>query len=151
MANLLNRFNKTVAGSDSKLADYKSTVASIGDFKRISDIEVILNSWSNILTTPKRTYMFDPEYGSDLYKMIFEPADGTTKKTIIDETVFVLKRYDNRAQISNVKIEFLSNKKGFNIAIDVDYDGYTGQVEVMIDENTYFQFFESSSGTSTGA
>jgi len=55
MVNLLIRYNKAVAGSESKLADYKSTIASIGDFRRISNIQVILNSWSNILTTPRRT------------------------------------------------------------------------------------------------
>lgn len=144
MANLLSRFSKTVVGSDSKLADYKSKIASIGDFRRIADIHVILNSWSNILTTPRRTYMFDPEYGSDLYKLIFDPADETTQQAIIDEVVSVLRRYDSRARINDVSIEFLTNKKGFNVAVDVEYEGDTGQLEVVIDEDTYFQFFESS-------
>ena len=143
MTNLLNRFNKTVVGSDSKLADYKSTIASIGDFKRISDIHVILNSWSNILTTPRRSYMFDPEYGSNLYKLIFEPADETTKQSIVNEVVSVLRRYDDRATINDVAIEFLPNNKGFNIAVEVEYDGNTSQVQVIIDEDTYFQFFDS--------
>jgi len=143
MANLLSRFNKTVVGSDSKLADYKSNIASIGDFRRIADIHVILNSWSNILTTPRRTYMFDPEYGSDLYKLIFEPADATTKQGIIDEVVSVLKRYDDRARINDITVEFLPNNKGFSLAVDVEYDGDTSQVQVIIDEDTYFQFFDS--------
>jgi len=144
MANLLSRFNEAVAGSDSKLADYKSTVASIGDFRRIDDIHVILNSWSNILTTPRRTYMFDPEYGSDLYKLIFEPADEVTKQAIIDETVSVLTRYDNRARVNDIHVEFLANKKGFNVSVDVEYEGETGQIEVIVDEDSYFRFFESS-------
>jgi|GEM_PF-988991 len=144
MANLLSRFSKTVVGSDSKLADYKSKIASSGDFKRISDIHVILNSWSNILTTPRRTYMFDPEYGSDLYKLIFEPADETTQQAIIDEVVSVLRRYDNRARINDINVEFLPNRKGFALAVDVEYKGDTSQLEVVIDEETYFQFFESS-------
>jgi phage baseplate assembly protein W len=144
MVNLLHRFSKDVAGSESKLADYKSTVASIGDFRRIDNIQVILNSWSNILTTPRRTYMFDPEYGSDLYKLIFEPADNTTKRAIIDETVSVLTRYDDRARINDINVEFLPNRKGFNVAVDVEYEGETGQIEVIVDEDSYFQFFESS-------
>jgi hypothetical protein len=74
VANLLSRFNQTIVGSNSKLADYISKVSSKGDFKRITDLEVILNSWNNILLTPRRSYQFDPEYGSDLYKMIFEQA-----------------------------------------------------------------------------
>jgi len=89
--------------------------------------------------------MFDPQYGSDLYKMIFEPADKDTKQTIIDESVTVLQRYDDRATINDVKVEFLANKKGFNVAIDVEYEGETGQIEVIVDEDSYFRFFESDS------
>jgi phage baseplate assembly protein W len=143
MANLLDRFNKTVIGSDSKLADYKSTVSSVGDFKRINDIEVILSSWSNILTTPRRTYMFDPQYGSDLYKKVFEPADEKTQQDIIQEVVESLNRYDDRAKISDVSVEFLTNQKGFMLAIDVEYEGDTGQLEVVIDESYYFRFYET--------
>jgi phage baseplate assembly protein W len=147
MANLLSRFNKGVVGSESKLGDYKSKISSVGDFRRIKDIQVILNSWSNILTTPRRSYMFDPEYGSDLYRMIFEPADEVTEKEIIDETVASLQLYDDRATINNVSVQFLDNQKGFSIAIDVSYQGDTGQLEVLIDEDTYFQFFESTTGS----
>lgn len=145
MANLLSRFNKTVVGSESKLADYKSKVSSVGDFKRISDIEVILNSWSNILVTPRRTYMFDPEYGSDLYKIVFEPADTETQSRIVDEVVSSLRKYDDRASIEDISVEFVSGSgKGFVVSIDVAFAGDTGQIQVAIDEDTYFQFFEAS-------
>jgi phage baseplate assembly protein W len=145
MANLLNRFNKTVAGSDNKDADYKSIISSTGDFKRIEDIEVILNSWNNILLTPKRTYMFDPEYGSNLYRLVFEPADDKTIEKITQEVIETLQLYDNRAVINNVQISYFTNKKGFSVAIDVEYDGDKSQLEVIIDESMYFQFFESTS------
>ena len=147
MANLLDRFNKTVAGSDSKLADYKSVIASVGDFKRIGDVEVILSSWNNILITPRRTYMFDPQYGSNLYRLVFEPADEKTQEAIIQETVSTLRKYDDRAVINDIKVSFLPNKKGFVLSIDVEYDGETGQLETVIDEDLYFRFFESQDTT----
>ena len=140
MANLLSRFNQTVVGSGSKMGDYKSTISSKGDFKRIQGIEVIINSWNNILVTPKRSYMFDPEYGSNLYKMVFEPTDEKTKQQIIQETVGSIRKYDDRAQISNIKVEFFPNLKGFTVALDVSYDGDTSQLQVVIDQNSYFQF-----------
>lgn len=144
MANLLDRFNKTVVGSASKLADYKSTITSSGDFKRIENIEVIINSWNNILITPKRTYMFDPEYGSNLYKLVFDPLDEDTKNRIVDEVVGSIRRYDDRAIITGVNITFLSNKKGFNISIDVKYEGVTTELQVIINQDTYFKFFETT-------
>ena len=144
MADLLRRFNQTVAGSDSKLADYQAVISSVGDFRRIKNLEVILSSWNNILITPRRSYQFDPEYGSDIYKLIFEPADNDTLERIKTEVVETLLRYDNRATIENVEVNLLSNRKGFNISIDVKYEGKTGQLEVVIDEDAYFKVFETT-------
>jgi len=144
MANILDRFNEAVAGSNSKLADYTSKVAPAGDFKRIVDIEVIISSWNNILITPKRTYMFDPEYGSNLYKMVFEPADQVTISRIVDELTNSLSTYDDRASIEDVNVTFFKNLKGFSVAIDVNFKGDTSQLQVVIDEATYFKFFEAT-------
>ena len=62
MANLLSRFNKQVIGSDVYIYDYLPKITATGDFKRVRDIDVIISSWNNILTTQRRTYFFDPEY-----------------------------------------------------------------------------------------
>lgn len=142
MSNLLERFNQTVAGSDSKLADYLSKISTSGDFKRIKNIEVILNSWNNILITPRRSYQFDPEYGSDLYKLVFEPADDKTINKIRDELIVTLQQYDDRATIEGVEITFLTNLKGFNISVDVGYKDESDQLSIIIDESIYFKFFE---------
>jgi len=144
MANILDRFNEAVAGSNSKLADYTSKVSVRGDFKRISSIEVLISSWNNILMTPRRTYQFDPEYGSNLYKMVFEPADQVTVNKVVEEVTSTLLKYDDRADIENVNVTFFKNLKGFSVAIDVNYQGETGQLEIIIDESTYFKFFEAS-------
>jgi len=142
MSNLLTRFQKTVVGSNKKIGDYLSNIDVSGDFKRITGIEVIIASWSNILVTPKRTYQYDPEYGSNLYKMVFEPTDETTEAEITNEVVNSLSLYDDRAIIKNINVIFATNLKGFSVAIDVQYKGEKGQLEVVIDENAYFKFFE---------
>ncbi len=144
MPNLLSRFNQTVAGSNSKLADYTPKIAPVGDYKRIQGIDVLLNSWNNILITPRRTYMFDPDYGSNLYKMVFEPADDITVNKVIEEVTGTLLKYDDRASIEDINVTFFPNLKGFSVAIDVNYLGDTGQLAVIIDEGTYFKFLESS-------
>lgn len=144
MANLLNRFNESVAGSNTKIADYLSTIAVAGDFKRIRDLEVILNSWNNILITPKRSYQYDPEYGSDLYKLVFEPADDITLDKVINEVKNTLMRYDDRATINDIDVVFFSNQKGFSLTIDVEYEGDTKQLNAILDESTYFKFFETT-------
>lgn len=142
MANLLDRFNKTVVGSNEKLADYQSKIVTSGDFKRVEDIETILSSWSNILITPKRTYQYDPEFGSDLYKLVFEPADTSTEEEIKEEVIESLRTYDPRATIQNINVSFLVGRKGFNVAVEVLYEGASEQLQVVIDENVYFKFLE---------
>lgn len=143
MVDFLKRFNQTVAGSRNVVSDYVSVVAPVGDFKRIEGIEVILNSWNNILITPKRSYIFDPEYGSNLYKLVFEPADNVTQEKIRQEVINSIQRYDERATIKEVSISFLANQRGFQVNIDVEYKGDSSHLQVVIDQNLYFKFFES--------
>jgi phage baseplate assembly protein W len=143
MADFLKRFNQTVAGTRNQVSDYVSVIAPVGDFRRINDIEVILNSWNNILITPKRSYIFDPEYGSNLYKIVFEPVDQITQEKIRQEVIETIQKYDDRASIRNVSINFLPNYKGFQVNIDVSYKGDSSQLQVVIDQNVYFKFFES--------
>ena len=144
MANLLDRFNKEVIGSEGRIFDYSSTISSKGDFKKVIDIEVIILSWNNILLTPTRSYIDDPEYGCDLYKMVFEPSDETTKERIRSEIEDKLLFYDDRATITKIDINFLSNRKGFSVAIHVNFKGDKSQLKAIIDENLYLKFMENS-------
>ena len=143
MANLLDRFGKAVVGSNAKDADYQSKIVKSGDFKRVEDIEAIISSWNNILITPRRTYQFDPEYGSDLYKLIFEPVDKDTEEEIKNEVIEALRTYDPRATIQSINVSFLTGRKGFNVAVEVAYEGDTSELQVIIDENVYFKFFDT--------
>ena len=145
MANLLDRFNTAVVGSRGKIADYLPKIGVSGDFKRVTDIQTILNSWTNILVTPTRSYLWDPEYGSDLYKMVFEPADERTIERIQQEVYNKITRYDDRANITNVEVIFSGNQKAFTVNISVSYKDKPSKISLVIDESIYFKFFDSSS------
>lgn len=136
MANLLKRFNKQVIGSDGKIYDYLSKITASGDFKRVEDLNVIITSWNNILLTPKRTYLHDPDYGSNLHKLVFEPADDSTVDLIKTEVVQALTYYDSRANITNVEVVIKSNGKGYVINIFAVYEGVSGTLTVSFDDST---------------
>jgi phage baseplate assembly protein W len=136
MANLLNRFREQVVGSDAIIYDYLPKITSSGDFKRIKEIDVIINSWNNILLTPRRTYLHDPEYGSDLYLMFFDPVDDSTVERIKDEIQQRLAYYDNRATINDVTVSLMSNGKGFTVDILVEYEGEEASLTVKFDDST---------------
>lgn len=144
MANLLDRFKKSGVGSAGRIADYLPKVAPYGDFTRITNINTILASWNNILLTPTRTYMHDPEYGTDLIKYIFEPATDATLEKIKKEIEYKLTLYDDRARIDDLEVFFLQNKKGFVTNIYVNYEGEQAELSATIDEETYFNFLRVS-------
>ena len=136
MANLLDRFSKEVVGSDFTIYDYLSKITASGDFKRIKDIDVIINSWNNILTTPRRTFLFDPEYGSDLHKMVFEPADNNTVERIKQEVQQQITIYDDRATIEDMEVLLKPNGKGFEINILAEFEGEQGSLSLSFDDST---------------
>jgi len=138
MSTLMEKFQKSVIGSSGKIADYTAKIAPFGDFYRVEDLQTILTSWNNILLTPTRTYTYDPEFGSDLYKYVFDPQDDDTKDEIRDEILYKLRRYDDRAEIVSLDVEYLSGQKGFTVSIVVDYEGQRGGVSFEIDESLYF-------------
>ena len=136
MANLLSRFNKEVIGSDDTIYDYLAKITAKGDFKRVKDIDVIITSWNNILMTPRRTYIMDPEYGSDLHLIIFEPVDDTTVERIKTEVESRIRLYDDLATIEDIEVLLNSNRKGFTVNVFVDYEGDAGTLSVKFDDST---------------
>lgn len=136
MANLLSRFNKEVIGSDDRLYDYVAKITAAGDFKRVKDIDVIITSWNNILMTPRRTYLFDPEYGSDLHRILFEPVDDTTIERIKTEVETRIRLYDDRATIEDIEVILNATKKGYTVNVLVEYEGETGTLSVKFDDST---------------
>ncbi len=142
MANLLDKFNKYVAGSRVIDADYNAFISPSGDFTRTKGIKTILQSWNNILLTPVGSYDHDPEYGSLLYTYIFEPADAQTQESIKDEIKNSIFRFDDRATILNIDVKFLPGKKGFNVVIEVSYEGEKADLSLTITETNIRNFLE---------
>ena len=133
--NSLEKFQQTSVGSKGRIVDYIPKITPSGDLQKAIDLQAILTSWNNILTTPLRTCSFDPEFGSELYKLIFDPADDTTQQRIDDEVRYRLSSFDDRAVITDIQIEFLSNRKGFNVSVFVKYNKQQGQFTSVITES----------------
>ena len=131
---LLKQFEQTEAGSVNQISDIKERIGSQGQFDRLTGIDVVINSWRNILLTRKGTYPNDPTYGSRLYEYVFDPFDGITKTNILSEVKNVLPRYDDRAILKNVNIQPMTAKKGYAITILVEYEGQEKETTVRITE-----------------
>ncbi len=140
MSSNLEKFKRSVIGSNNSIADYTPVIAASGDFVRVTNLAAIIKSWNNILLTPITTASHDPEYGSDLFKYVFEPVDEFTQKAIAEEVRYRLLTYDNRATITNITVSFLKNGKGFNIALQATYNDESGELSLTIDETSQLGF-----------
>ena len=87
--NAEEKFQNNVVGSRNRITDYVAVLSSAGDFSRVTNIQAILNSWNNILLTSTRTYVNNPEYGSNLYKYVIvnsiEFLEGNGNGSILQE------------------------------------------------------------------
>lgn len=140
MTTILDKFKDSSIGSSGRIMDFSSKINPSGDFTKLYDLDVILNSWSNILLTPKESYDHDPEFGSNLFLLIFDPADSKTEEAIKEEIIRATTTYDNRATIDSIDVAFMSNQKGFSVSIVVNYYGYKNNMSLNFDETT-FQFY----------
>ena len=140
MANILDKFKTTSIGSSGRVLDFFFFFFPSGDFNKLFDMDAILTSWSNILMTPRGSMDHDPEFGSDLYLYIFEPADSVTQESIKNEIYRAITTYDDRANIDEINVAFFKNKKGFNVSIVASYEGDNSEMNLTMDENTYMSF-----------
>lgn len=86
--------------------------------------------------TPRGTYDHDPEYGSDLYKIIMDPLDDYTESRIRQEIINSISRYDNRAIIKVIEIYRDTPTKTFSVVLKSEYEGKEGEITVKITEPT---------------
>lgn len=139
----LDRFYKVISGTQNELIDYLPVISSSGELKKITDLDVILSSWSNILITPLGTYLFDPTFGSELYKQVWEPTDVQTQEKIESEIRRRLRQFDDRATVEEVQVSFFPNQKGFEVNVIVNFGGEQRQLDVVISEESYFNFIRT--------
>jgi len=132
MPNIMDRFNNNVVGSNNQIYDYIPVISSSGDFVRISGIDVILNSWNNILETFIGSYDNDPEFGCDLYKYVFEQFDSKTEEDIVFTVKNQIMKFDNRAIIENVDIMRNIAEKLIIIKVYVAYRNQYGEITVTV-------------------
>jgi phage baseplate assembly protein W len=132
MANTMDRFTKLISGSIKEDVDFKQNITSSGDLRRLTGINTIINSWNNILNIPRGTYDCDPDFGSDLHKLVFEPADQKTLSKIKTEIQRSILHYDSRARIISIDVKFLIGGKGFSVNVTLSYKNEKSTLQTII-------------------
>lgn len=93
---------------------------TIDQFKkfRIADIELVKRDLLNHFQIRKGEKLMNPEFGSIIWNMIYEPLTDETKKVIIDDVTKIVS-YDPRLQVDQVIIQQL--EYGLQLQIGLTY------------------------------
>lgn len=132
MPNNIRIFEESVSGQANNIYDYTPTVSATGDFAKLDGINVIINAIRNLLLTALEFYPFDPEYGSDLYKKVFEMSDGISAEEIRFEVQDRVEQFEDRAKIRDVELKFSNDRKTIQVNVSIDRNGIPGTISVYL-------------------
>lgn len=105
---LVTRLNREYRDVDLKFMSRKGTIFEDGirrgDVYKKENIRSIDQSIENILTTNKGEKPFDPKFGSDLIRLLFELNTTIGEEFVRQVVVESLRRDEPRVEVTNVEI-----------------------------------------------
>jgi len=88
------------------------------DLKLSEDAEAINNSIRNILLTQKYTVPGNPEFGSDLERVLFEQMDEITLTLIRNIIITEISRWEPRITINDILFKSYPNQSRISVTIE---------------------------------
>ena len=79
------------------------------------DDQAVIASVRNLLLTNFYERPFQPNLGSNLSGLLFEPATNVTSSILADEIRNTITNFEPRAKINNVNVQFTPDKNGFDV------------------------------------
>ena len=88
-----------------------------GDVAMKYNEQAVIRSVRNLISTNRYERLFQPEIGSTLNNLLFEPVSPLTANLIEDEIVRMIKNYEPRATISQVIVSAAPDSNQFNVSL----------------------------------
>ena len=92
---------------------------STGDVSVRYDTQAVVSSIRNLLNTNKYDRLFQPDIGSGLNALLFEPVTSITATLIENEIVRVINNYEPRARIYSLVVSAAADQNQFNVSLTV--------------------------------
>jgi phage baseplate assembly protein W len=92
---------------------------STGDVSMKYDEQAVIKSIRNLLSTNLYERLFQPNVGSSLNKLLFEPVSPLTASLIEDEIARMINNYEPRATISQLFVQASPDSNQFNVSLFV--------------------------------
>ena len=84
----------------------------------VKNENAIKQSIKNLVLTQKGEKLFQPEIGSGVYELLFEPMDPFTADSIRDEVINTLGQYEPRITILEVDVEPNEDTNTFDVTVE---------------------------------
>tara|TARA_B100000941_G_scaffold30578_2_gene18103 strand:- start:22485 stop:22904 length:420 start_codon:yes stop_codon:yes gene_type:complete len=84
----------------------------------VKNENAIKQSIKNLVLTQKGEKLFQPELGSGVYELLFEPMDPFTADSIRDEIINTLGQYEPRISILEVDVEPNEDTNTFDVTVE---------------------------------
>ena len=92
---------------------------STGDIALKYDTQAVIRSIHNLLNTNIYDRLFQPDIGSTLNTLLFEPITQLTASLIEDEIVRIINNYEPRATVSQLFVTAAPDSNQFNVSLYV--------------------------------
>ena len=93
----------------------------VGDIALSYDDNAVIRSVRNLLLTNFYERPFQPNLGSNMSGLLFEPATNITSAILSDEVRNVVTNFEPRAQISNIGVTLAPDNNSFNVYLSFFY------------------------------
>jgi phage baseplate assembly protein W len=93
--------------------------SSVGDWvlNGGSDVQVIISDLRNLLLTQKGERLMNPDFGTQINKLVFEPDTSVLEAQVQQEVTQAIAKFEPRVNILSVSTERLPNDRQVNVAI----------------------------------
>lgn len=86
-----------------------------GDISPVGEEKAVKGALLNLLRSPAGQRPFDPDYGTNIEKFLFEPADPLTESQINEDVAYAISKFEPRVEL--VSIESVIVEQGVEITI----------------------------------
>lgn len=93
------------------------------DLLVVKDFVAIKKSVENLLTTYPGERFFNPNIGSRVTQLLFEPLDYINATSIREEIEYTINAFEPRVLLNSVDVDINYNEDGYDVTIDYSIAG----------------------------
>lgn len=89
-----------------------------GDFQRDVEIDAVVNSLQNIISTMQGSRRMLPEFAIDIHNLLFEPLDEKTAEMIGNRIILAIETWEQRIEIVKLNIDVNYDQNLYNMSLE---------------------------------